>query len=272
MIRRHGPRSAGSPCSSSTTAASASAGRASGVRDSRSLVRAMTAVHCLGGHTQIRRVLQHALDETQVQRVHALVFVGDAMEENVDELCAIAGELGLRRRSRLHVPRGAPIRGPRWPFARSRGSPTGAYLRFDASSARQLKELLGAVAVYAAGGRKALTDYGPPARRGGACRSPIRSNEPSRHAHPPSDPLNYAHDDSLRPSRARTPGAGGVPRPLVRHGQSLEPRALGQVGHHRRRRGGRDLPRRPPARRISPSCRWHSPGCPGSWGAWRRAG
>ena len=29
------------------------------------------------------------------QRVDALVFVGDAMEENVDRLCQLAGELGL---------------------------------------------------------------------------------------------------------------------------------------------------------------------------------
>jgi len=35
----------------------------------------------------------------------------------------------------------------------------GAYCPFDAASARQLKELLSAVAVYAAGGRRALEDY-----------------------------------------------------------------------------------------------------------------
>ncbi len=35
----------------------------------------------------------------------------------------------------------------------------GAYCRFDASSAAQLRDLLAAVAVYAAGGRKALSDY-----------------------------------------------------------------------------------------------------------------
>jgi hypothetical protein len=42
----------------------------------------------------------------------------------------------------------------------------GAYCRFDASSAAQLRQLLAAVAVYAAGGRKALADYGQ--RQGGA--------------------------------------------------------------------------------------------------------
>ena len=128
------------------------------VRDSRALVRVMTAVRCLGGHTQIRKVLRHALDETQVQKVHALVFVGDAMEENVDELCAIAGELGLRGVPAFMFHEG-PDPGAALAFRQIARLTNGAYLRFDASSARQLKELLGAVAVYAAGGRKALKDY-----------------------------------------------------------------------------------------------------------------
>ena len=129
------------------------------VRDSRALVRAMTAVRCLGGHTQIRKVLRHALDETQRQRVHALVFVGDSMEEDVDELCAIAGELGLRGVPAFMFHEG---RDPaaELAFRQIARLTNGAYLRFDASSARQLKELLGAVAVYAAGGRKALQHYG----------------------------------------------------------------------------------------------------------------
>ena len=55
----------------------------------------MRAVSCIGGETQIERVLEHALAETKKQRVNALVFVGDAMEENVDRLCRLAGELGL---------------------------------------------------------------------------------------------------------------------------------------------------------------------------------
>ena len=128
------------------------------VRDSRALVRVMTAVRCLGGHTQIRKVLRHALDETQVQKVHALVFVGDAMEENVDELCAIAGKLGLRGVPAFMFHEG-PDPSASLAFRQIARLTNGAYLRFDASSARQLKELLGAVAVYAAGGRKALRDY-----------------------------------------------------------------------------------------------------------------
>src|SRR6266480_6116331 len=59
------------------------------------LHRVMRSVFCVGGETQIERVLAHALAETRKQRVNALVFVGDAMEENVDRLCQLAGELGL---------------------------------------------------------------------------------------------------------------------------------------------------------------------------------
>ena len=128
------------------------------VRESKSLVRVMTAVHCLGGHTQIRKVLRHALDETQRQRVHAVVFVGDSMEEDVDELCAIAGELGLRGVPAFMFHEG-PDPAAALAFRQIARLTNGAYLRFDASSARQLKELLGAVAVYAAGGRKALKHY-----------------------------------------------------------------------------------------------------------------
>src|SRR6202795_5110400 len=59
------------------------------------LHRVMRTVSCLGGETQIERVLDHAIAETKRQRVNALVFVGDAVEENVDRLCQLAGELGL---------------------------------------------------------------------------------------------------------------------------------------------------------------------------------
>src|SRR5229473_975382 len=60
------------------------------------LHRVMRAVSCLGGETHIERVLAHAIAESQKQRVGALVFVGDAMEEKVDRLCQLAGELGLK--------------------------------------------------------------------------------------------------------------------------------------------------------------------------------
>ena len=66
------------------------------VSDATALARLMTAVECRGGFTQIRKVLKHALGEAANGKVSALVYVGDAMEENVDELANLAGQLGLR--------------------------------------------------------------------------------------------------------------------------------------------------------------------------------
>jgi hypothetical protein len=126
---------------------------------------AMTAVRCAAGATQIERVLAQALKETKVHRIQGLVFVGDAMEENVDALAARAGELAL-----LGVPAFMFHEG-RDPVA-ARAFRTvaqitrGAYCPFDLASAETLRELLAAVAVYAAGGRKALEAHG--ARTGGA--------------------------------------------------------------------------------------------------------
>lgn len=122
------------------------------------LQRRMAAVRCVGGHTQIRKVLEHALAENRREKVDALVFVGDCMEEDVDTLCHLAGQLGI------HGVPGFVFQEDREPIAErafrqiARLS-RGAYCPFDMGSARQLRDLLSAVAVYAAGGRRALADY-----------------------------------------------------------------------------------------------------------------
>ena len=122
------------------------------------LLRFMTSVRCLGGTTQIRKVLKHAIRENTREKFDALVFVGDAMEEEVDQLCHYAGELGL-----LNVPvfifheGGDPI--AERAFRQISRLSAGAYCPFDSDSAQQLRELLSAVAVYAAGGRRALLSY-----------------------------------------------------------------------------------------------------------------
>ncbi len=127
--------------------------------DSRTLRERMTGVRCLAGHTQLGRVLRHAMAETRKQKVNALVFVGDCFEEDADSVGHDAGELGL-----LGVPAfvfhegGDPV--ARRVFEQVARLTGGAYCPFDWSSAQQLKDLLGAVAVYAAGGVRALADYG----------------------------------------------------------------------------------------------------------------
>jgi len=125
---------------------------------SQELVRRMTGVFCLGGETQIGKILVHALDENRKSRINALVFVGDCCEEDVDALCKLAGELGLGGVPAFLFHEGDdPVAGRVFKqIARLTG---GAYCRFDQGSAKQLRDLLAAVAVFAAGGRKALADY-----------------------------------------------------------------------------------------------------------------
>ena len=129
------------------------------------LQRAMRKVSCIGGETQIARVLGHALNAARAGRVSALVFVGDAMEEEAEGLYRLAGELGLLNVPAFLFHEGVdPTAGST--FKEIARLTRGAYCPFDSASADQLKALLGAVAVYAAGGRKALADYGK--RTGGA--------------------------------------------------------------------------------------------------------
>lgn len=128
------------------------------------LAQLMTRVGCAGGYTQIRKVLSHAHKEAANRAVDALVFVGDCMEEDIDDLCGRAGELALRKVPVFVFQEGSDARAEQ-AFREIARLTKGAYCRFDAGSAAQLKALLAAVAVYAAGGRKALE-----ARKDGAAR------------------------------------------------------------------------------------------------------
>lgn len=123
------------------------------------LKRLMSAIQTHAGATQIGKVLAHALKENARQHVHALVYIGDAMEENIDLLAAQAGELGVR---------GVPV------FVFQEGNDgaaeaafksiarlsKGAWFRFDRSSADTLARLLASIAIFATGGLKALESRG----------------------------------------------------------------------------------------------------------------
>ena len=129
------------------------------VSDPEALARLMTTVSCQGGYTQIRKVLSHARQEAEKRKVNALVYVGDCMEEDVDDLCGRAGELALLGVPVFLFQEGYDAKAERV-FREIARLTRGAYCRFDAGSAAQLRELLSAVAVYAAGGRAALERLG----------------------------------------------------------------------------------------------------------------
>ena len=125
------------------------------VGDGKALAGLMSEIRCQGGRTQIGKVLVHARKETQKRRIDAVIYVGDAMEEDVDRLSEKAGHLGLLGCPMFIFQEGRdPMAEAAFrEFARLT---KGAFARFDASAPRELAELLRAVAAYATGGRDAM--------------------------------------------------------------------------------------------------------------------
>ena len=130
--------------------------RASGwTADTLQLRAWMQSVSCDVGTTQIERVLTHALKMRSSGKVNALVFVGDAMEEDESQLFRLArslGELGVP----IFLFQEGVDTAARQAFMQVAKLSKGAYLSFSHASVHRLRELLGAVAVYASGGNAAL--------------------------------------------------------------------------------------------------------------------
>lgn len=119
------------------------------------VVAMMRKVSCQAGRTQIGRVLKHALAECRKKPVQALVFIGDCVEEDVDQLGNLAGQARLLGLPVFIFQEGHEPNAS-YAFKQIASLSGGAHCRFDESSAKQLGDLLNAVAVYAAGGRAAL--------------------------------------------------------------------------------------------------------------------
>jgi hypothetical protein len=129
------------------------------------LAKTMSQIMCNAGHTQIEKVLVHARKETRLFPVSALVFAGDAMEENPDTLAHEAGGLG-RLGVLVFMFQEGNDREVEQVFREIARLTRGAYCRFNPGAVRQLADLR-AVAVYAAGGMTALAarrDAGPRSR------------------------------------------------------------------------------------------------------------
>ncbi len=144
--------------------------------DGARLARLMSGIDCRGGRTQIGRVLRHCVKEAEQAPVGAVVFVGDAMEESLDELCAEAGPLAVR---------GVPVflfqegrdRDAERGFRELARLTKGAWCPFDAGSADQLRALLRAAASYAAGGAEALKTLSASSRGAHVLLSAMRDGQ-----------------------------------------------------------------------------------------------
>jgi len=125
------------------------------INRSDTLLTLMRKVNCEAGRTQIERVLKHALAESKAKPVQALVFVGDCVEENIDLLGDLAGQLRIVGLPVFIFQEGYNPQAT-YAFQNIAKLSGGAHCRFDESSAEELGRLLNAVAVYATGGASAL--------------------------------------------------------------------------------------------------------------------
>ena len=128
------------------------------INDTQELLKQMNGVSCLGGHTQIRKVLNQALRETRQRPVRAIILVVDCCEEEADQLCQKAGELGMLK-TPVFIFHEGHDREAENVFKQICQLSGGAYTPFDSHSPEVLRDLLAAVAVYASGGRKALEHF-----------------------------------------------------------------------------------------------------------------
>ncbi|MGO8918020.1 MAG: VWA domain-containing protein [Stellaceae bacterium] len=134
--------------------------------DAHELVSRMRTIRCMSGETQIAKVLRHIRAENGREKVGAAIFVGDACEEIPAELYDAA--VGLPPVFIFHEGDGLAIY-----FDQHGGHPPqkveqvfrelarltgGAYGKFDAGAAKQLGDLLRAVAAFAVGGVAALAN------------------------------------------------------------------------------------------------------------------
>jgi hypothetical protein len=138
--------------------------------DAGELVRRMNMIRCMAGTTKIGRVLQHIRTENAREKISAVIFVGDAMEEKPQELYDAAVGLppvfmfqegdGLALYVDMrgeYVVDHPPLK-VETVFREIAKLTNGAWARFDAGAAAKLDELLQAVAAFAVGGVKALAD------------------------------------------------------------------------------------------------------------------
>jgi hypothetical protein len=132
------------------------------VQDAAALTKVMAGITCRGGLTQIGKVLDHAEKAAEKAPLAALVYVGDAMEEDIDRLCHKAGRLGLRNTRAFMFLEGADPAAERAyrEIARLTG---GVFLPFDPGAGAELRALLEAIGAFAAGGRPALEAQKSPA-------------------------------------------------------------------------------------------------------------
>ena len=122
--------------------------------DARELAQQMSRIICVSGQTQIEKILAHVRKEHGSQPVSACVFIGDMCEETSYSLQDAATGLGVPV---FVFQEGEDVLAADV-FQNIAKLTNGAYSKFRPGSARELADLLRAVAAFATGGLTALAD------------------------------------------------------------------------------------------------------------------
>ena len=121
--------------------------------DADELARAMRRITCEAGHTKIGKVLAHVREEHAREKVAAVIFVGDALEEIPSSLYdAATGQppwFLFQEGNAVEVATA---------FKELARLTNGAHCQFNAGAACELAELLRAVATFAVSGITALAE------------------------------------------------------------------------------------------------------------------
>ena len=134
------------------------------LRDPVQLAKYMTGVTCRAGHTQIAKVLDHVLRESDARKIGALVYIGDCCEEPRAHLMPLAHRLADQNVP-IFVFQEGRNEEAEMIFREFARITKGAFCRFDQSSSKQLAELLKAIALFATGGIAALEHQGSAAAK-----------------------------------------------------------------------------------------------------------
>jgi len=132
------------------------------VESGEHLAQLMNRIECVGGMTQIGRVLEHAIREAEKEAMQAVIFIGDAMEESLDELASMARKLGTLQAPLFMFQEGDDP-AARKAFQLLALKSGGRYFKFDPNKPVAIKQpsaQLNAVARLAVGDAEALQHIG----------------------------------------------------------------------------------------------------------------
>ncbi|WP_373528943.1 hypothetical protein [Nostoc sp.] len=127
--------------------------------EARAFLDKVQAVRCSAGRTALNEILDKA---AQAPRIRAIIYIGDCFEEDPTEAVELAQQLKLKgvRCFIFHdtssQAQGYDTKAARKAFEQIAQVTGGAILPFDETSPNLVRELLSAIALYAAQGIKAL--------------------------------------------------------------------------------------------------------------------